>query len=169
MADEAAALFRAVRSLSASQKAKAELSQSFDDVLVGPQKEGDFPARQGVTVSKLSKKRQQLVTKAIRTYVGDMPAKEANKLIAAYKKQYSKTKLAWSGSTDGTTRRSPRSATRRADSPACSRHSPTSRSLRPSSASPTTTYSSARATTARSRTSRRACSSPTSHRRDRTR
>jgi hypothetical protein len=32
-----------------------------------------------------------------------MPAKQAKQRIAAYKKQYSKTKLAWSGSTDGTT------------------------------------------------------------------
>jgi hypothetical protein len=104
MADEASAAFGALRALSSSQRAKAKLSQSFDDVLVGPGKDGQFPTRQGITVSKLSASQQKLVTRAIRSYVGDMPAKQAQARVAAYKKQYSKTKLAWAGSTDGTTR-----------------------------------------------------------------
>jgi hypothetical protein len=102
MADEVAALFGAVRSLNASQRATARLSQSFDDVLVGPQRDGQFPAKRGVTVSTLSTRQQKLVTRAIRSYVGDMPRKQASRHIASYEKQYSKTKLAWSGSTDAT-------------------------------------------------------------------
>jgi hypothetical protein len=94
MKDEAAALFGAVRALSSSQRATAKLSKSFDDVLVGPQKDGDFPARQGVTVSSLSAAQQRLVTRAIRTYVGDIPTAQANARIAAYRKHYSRTKLA---------------------------------------------------------------------------
>jgi Protein of unknown function (DUF3500) len=102
MADEVAALFGAVRSLNASQRARARLSQSFDDVLVGPQRDGQFPGKRGVTVSTLSARQQSLVTRAIRSYVGDMPRKQANRHIAKYERQYSKTKLAWSGSTDAT-------------------------------------------------------------------
>ena len=103
MADEANALFGAVQSLNASQRSTAKLSQSFDDVLVGPGKDGRFPARQGVTVSSLSPSQRLLVTRAIRSYVSDMPREAANARVAAYRKQYAKTKLAWSGNTDGTT------------------------------------------------------------------
>jgi hypothetical protein len=102
MKDEAGALFGAVQSLSAAEKTTAQLSQTFDDVLVGPQKDGKFPAKQGVTVGSLSAAQQALVTKAIKTYVGDMPTAQANARIAAYKKQYAQTKLAWSKSTDPT-------------------------------------------------------------------
>jgi hypothetical protein len=101
--DEAKALFGAVQSLNASERAKAKLPQAFDDVLVGPQKDGQFPTRQGVTVSTLSKKQRALVTKAIWSYLGDEPAKQAKARLKLYEKQYAKTSLAWSGSTDGTT------------------------------------------------------------------
>jgi hypothetical protein len=102
MADEVAALFGAARSLNARQRARARLSESFDDVLAGPQKDGQFPAKRGVTVSTLRTPQQELVTRAIRSYVGDMPRRQAKRQIATYKQQYSKTKLAWSGSTDPT-------------------------------------------------------------------
>ena len=98
MKDEVAALFGAVRSLSASQRAKAKLSETFDDVLVGPQKDGQFPAKQGIPLSSLSAAQRAIVTKAIRAYVGDMPTAEANARMAVYKSQYSRTRLAWSKS-----------------------------------------------------------------------
>jgi hypothetical protein len=103
MADEAAALFGAVQALNSSQLTKAKLSQSFDDVLVGPGKDGQFPARQGITVSSLSAAQQALVTTALRAYVGDMPTAPANARIALYKKQYAQTKLAWATSTNAST------------------------------------------------------------------
>jgi hypothetical protein len=98
MKDEVAALFGAVRALSASQRAKAKLSETFDDVLVGPQKDGQFPAKQGIPLSSLSAAQRAIVTKAIRAYVGDMPTAEANARMAVYKSQYSRTRLAWSKS-----------------------------------------------------------------------
>ena len=100
MKDEAAALFGAVRSLSASQRAKAKLGETFDDVLVGPQKDGQFPVRRGITLSSLSAAQQTIVTKAIRAYVGDMPTAQANARMSLYKSQYSRTRLAWSKSMD---------------------------------------------------------------------
>jgi hypothetical protein len=98
MKDEAGALFGAVRSLSAAQRAKAKLGQTFDDVLVGPRKDGQFPPREGITVSALSAAQRAIVTRAIRAYVGDMPTAEANRRIALYRSQYSRTRLAWSKS-----------------------------------------------------------------------
>jgi hypothetical protein len=103
MASEVAALFGAVRSLSPSQRAAARLSQSFDDVLVGEGNDGRFPPKQGITVTTLSTAQQELVTRAIRSYVGVMPRERADRRIAAYEKRYSKTKLAWSRSTDAAT------------------------------------------------------------------
>ena len=38
------------------------------------------------------------MTKAIRAYVGDMPTAEANTRMALYKRQYARTRLAWSKS-----------------------------------------------------------------------
>ena len=100
IANEAAALFGAARSLSSSQKAKAKLGKTFDDVLVGRGRDGQFPAREGITVASLSASQQRHVTAAIRTYVGDMPSAKADRRMATYRKQYEKTKLAWSRSTD---------------------------------------------------------------------
>jgi hypothetical protein len=100
MKDEAAALFGAVRSLSVSQRARAKLSQTFDDVLVGPQDDGQFPVTQGIAVGSLSAAQRKIVTKAIRAYVGDMPTAQANARMALYESQYSRTRLAWSGSMD---------------------------------------------------------------------
>ena len=103
MADERAALFGAVQSLDEAQLEEARLSQKFDDVLVGPQKDGQFPRRQGIRVSDLSASQQRFVTRAIHSYVGDMPTSQANALIKTYERQYSRTSLAWSGATDGKT------------------------------------------------------------------
>jgi uncharacterized protein DUF3500 len=103
MADEVAALFGAVRSLNASQRARARLRERFNDVLVGERRDGQFPPKQGITVSTLKAAQQKFVTRAIWSYVGVMPRAQANRRMATYEKQYSKTKLAWSGSTDPTT------------------------------------------------------------------
>ena len=103
LAAQVAAMFGAVRSLNASQRATARLSQRFHDVLVGAGRDGQFPPKQGVTVSTLSRAQQNLVTRAIWSYVSVMPRAQANRLMATYEKQYSQTKLAWSGSTNPTT------------------------------------------------------------------
>jgi hypothetical protein len=100
MADETAALFGAVKSLDSDRLEKARLSQRFDDVLVGPQKDGQFPRRQGITVGDLSASQQRRVTRAIRSYVDDIPTRQASALLTTYKRQYSRTSLAWSGATD---------------------------------------------------------------------
>jgi hypothetical protein len=103
LADQVAAMFAAVRSLSASQLPRARLNSRFHDVLVGAGRDGQFPPEQGIIVSTLSSAQQKLVTRAIWSYAGVMPRAQADRVIAAYENQYSQTKLGWSGSTNATT------------------------------------------------------------------
>ena len=103
MRSKAGALFGLAESLTTAQKRTARLSGSFDDVVVGPGSDGRFPAKQGVTVTTLSKAQQRMVTTAIRTYLGDMPAAEAAKRLKVYESQYAQTKLSYSGTPDGRT------------------------------------------------------------------
>ena len=103
MVHQVAAMFGAVRSLNASQRARAQLTSTFRDVLVGAAMDRQFPPRQGITVSMLSKAQQELVTRAILSYVSVMPRAQARSLLATYEEQYSRTKLAWSTSTNATT------------------------------------------------------------------
>lgn len=103
MVHQVAAMFGAARALSASQRARARLSSSFRDLLVGAGRDGQFPPKQGIAVSTLGKAQQKLVTRAIGSYLGVMPSAQANALLSTYEKQYSQTKLAWSVSTNPTT------------------------------------------------------------------
>lgn len=103
IADQVAALFAAVDSLHARQRATAQLPHSFFDVYMGPAMGERFPPKQGITVSTLTAAQQKLVTRAIWAYVGVMPRAQADAVMAIYEKQYSQTKLAWAGSTNATT------------------------------------------------------------------
>jgi hypothetical protein len=103
MIHQVTAMFGAVRSLNASQRARARLTGTFRDVLVGAGRDGQFPPKHGITVSTLSKPQQKLVTRAILSYASVMPRAQANSLVVAYEKQYSQTKLAWSTSTSAAT------------------------------------------------------------------
>jgi hypothetical protein len=103
MKTKAGALFGLAESLTTAQKRTARLSGSFDDVVVGPGSDGRFPAKQGVTVTSLSRKQQRMVTTAIRTYLGDMPASAAAKKLKVYESQYAQTKVSYSGTPDGKT------------------------------------------------------------------
>jgi Protein of unknown function (DUF3500) len=99
MKQEAAAVFGLLPKLPSS----AKLSESFDDVLVGPQKDGQFPSKHsGVKVTKLSASARKYVTRLITSYVADVPPAIAKPLIARYKKQYSHTYVAYSGGTRDT-------------------------------------------------------------------
>jgi hypothetical protein len=103
MKDKAGALFGLAESLTTAQKKTARLSGSFDDVVVGPGSDGNFPKKQGVTVTSLSARQQRMVTTAIKTYLGDMPASAAAKRLKVYESQYAQTKVSYSGTPDGRT------------------------------------------------------------------
>lgn len=65
-------LLAMLNGLSSTQLAAAKLSQAYDDVLVGPQKDGNYPStQQGLAVSGLSDSQKALVKAAIASYASD--------------------------------------------------------------------------------------------------
>lgn len=72
MASEHDALKAMLDGLSSTQLASAKLSTAVDDLVVGPQNDGNFPStRSGLAVSSLSDSQKQLVKAAIASYAGD--------------------------------------------------------------------------------------------------
>lgn len=72
MATRRDALLAMLTGLSSTEMAAAKLSQAYDDVLVGPQKDGNYPStKQGIAVSSLSSSQKELVKAAIKTYSDD--------------------------------------------------------------------------------------------------
>ena len=97
-AQEAAGMLALLNSLSTSQQATAKLSQTFNDVLVGPQKDGQFPAtRVGVPGSQLTSAQQQLVVDAMAPWVKDVDDATAAALLSTYQNQLAGTYVAYSG------------------------------------------------------------------------
>ena len=86
-------------SLTPEQSKQAKLEARFNDVYVGPQKDGKFPAKsEGVPVSELSEASKDFVKKAIAAWTGDSPqGAEYRKL---YEAELDKVKVSYSGSTD---------------------------------------------------------------------
>ena len=86
-------------SLTPEQSKQAKLEARFNDVYVGPGKDGKFPARsEGVPVSELSDASKDFVKKAIAAWTGDSPqGVEYRKL---YEAELDKVKVAYSGTTN---------------------------------------------------------------------
>lgn len=87
-------------SLSTEQLAKAKLSESFNDVLLGPGEDGQFPeTKEGIKASELSPKQQKLVLAAIHPWVAGVDDATAKKLMRTYARELSKTYVSYSGGT----------------------------------------------------------------------
>jgi len=72
MATRRNALKAVLDGLSATQLASAKIASAVDDLVVGPQKDGQFPStKAGIQVSTLSADQQALVKAAIATYASD--------------------------------------------------------------------------------------------------
>jgi hypothetical protein len=86
-------------SLTPEQSKQAKLEARFNDVYVGPGKDGKFPAKsEGVPVSELSDAAKDFVKKAIAAWTGDSPqGAEYRKL---YEAELDKVKVSYSGSTN---------------------------------------------------------------------
>lgn len=86
--------------LSATEQATARLSSTFSDLVLGPGKDGQFPAtRVGIQVGTLSAAEQALVLNAIKLYVNDLDATTAAPILAKYTSELASTYLAYSGTT----------------------------------------------------------------------
>jgi hypothetical protein len=83
-------------SLTADQLKRAKLEARFNDVYVGPQKDGKFPAQsEGVPVGELSDASKAFVRKAIAAWVGDSPQGLAYQKL--YEAELDTVKVAYSG------------------------------------------------------------------------
>ncbi|MEV6344051.1 DUF3500 domain-containing protein [Actinoplanes sp. NPDC051851] len=86
--------------LSADEQAAAKLSESFSDVLVGPQEDGQFPAtKEGLQVSKLTDDQKKLVLAAIKPWVANADDATATSLMSTYESELDDTYIGWSGTT----------------------------------------------------------------------
>src|SRR3954454_9065556 len=86
-------------SLTLEQWKQAKLEDRFNEVCVGPQRDGKVPAKsEGVPVSELSDASKEFVRKAIAAWTGDSPqGVEYRKL---YEAELDKVKVAYSGTTN---------------------------------------------------------------------
>jgi hypothetical protein len=97
-AQEQAGMVAMISSLTTAQQATARLTQTFNDVVIGPQRDGQFPAtRVGLPVSQLSAAQQQLVVNAMAPWVRDADDATGIALLNTYQSQLANTYIAYSG------------------------------------------------------------------------
>ncbi len=92
----------ALTGLSSSEQTSAKLSATFTDLVLGPGKDGQFPAtKQGLRVGTLTADKQALVLNAIKLYVNDLDANTAtaSTILAKYTAELANTYIAYSGTT----------------------------------------------------------------------
>jgi hypothetical protein len=104
LVQEKDALAAMLNGLSATELATAKLSSTFSDLVVGPQKDGQFPTTpSGIKVGNLSATQKALVIAAIKTYTGDIADTDANSILAKYTNELDNTYISYSGNTSLTT------------------------------------------------------------------
>ena len=91
------AMYGLVHSLTPDQLTQARLNASFSDVYVGPGRDGQFPAHEGVPVTQLSAASKGLVKQAIAEWTGD--SVQASDYRKRYNAEMDQTKVAYSGGT----------------------------------------------------------------------
>lgn len=85
-------------SLTDEQKASARLDKGYDDVSVGPGKDGQFPAvKAGLKISSLNSKQKAMVLEAIKTWASIADETSVKSLMAAYSKDIDDTYIAYYG------------------------------------------------------------------------
>lgn len=90
-------------SLDDSQLAVAELSQSYNDILLGPGNDWAFPeTSEGIAGSELTDEQKELLLAAIATYVDDVADADAATILAEYEAELDETYVSFSGSTSMT-------------------------------------------------------------------
>ncbi|GIE85188.1 DUF3500 domain-containing protein [Actinoplanes regularis] len=87
-------------SLTTKQMTAATMAESFGDVLVGPQKDGQFPAtKEGVPVKTFSPGQKRLVLDAIKAWVSNSDDASARQLLKIYESELDRTVVGISGGT----------------------------------------------------------------------
>ena len=86
-------------SLNSNEQAVAKLSATFRDILLGPDRDGQFPTtRQGIKAGDLSAAQKKLVLNAIKLYVNDLEPTSVAPILANYTADLDNTYVAFSGS-----------------------------------------------------------------------
>lgn len=99
MAARRNALLAMLDGLGTTEKATAKLSSAYDDVLVGPQKDGTFPTtQQGIAVSSLSSSQKELVKAAIKSYSDDGKTSQSDTYVTD--SALNQTYIAWASYSD---------------------------------------------------------------------
>jgi hypothetical protein len=99
--EEKNAFAAVIASLTSAQKTTATLSASLGDIVLGPQKDWQFPTtRVGVQCSTLDATQKALVLAAIKTYVADVDTASANAIMAKYTNELNNTYIAIKGAGD---------------------------------------------------------------------
>lgn len=98
MVQEQQAFAALLGGLSGEEQTKARLSQTYTDIIVGPQKDNTFPStRVGLRVGDLTREKQGLVLHAIETYVRDIDPLDADTILKKYRAELAETHLAFAG------------------------------------------------------------------------
>jgi hypothetical protein len=88
-----------VNSLTPEQSKRAKLDARFNDVYVGPGKDGKFPAKsEGIPVSELSEASKDFVRKVIAAWTGDSP--QGDEYRKLYDAELDRVKVSYSGTTN---------------------------------------------------------------------
>lgn len=96
MIEEREALAAMFDGLSTTQLNTAKLSGNFGDILLGPNKDWQFPAnKSGLKCSELTADQKSKVIAAIATYVNDISDAEAAEYMALYTSQIDDTYIAY--------------------------------------------------------------------------
>lgn len=99
-AQEMEAFQALLASLDEQQRAGAELSRSFSDVVMRPGKDWSFPEEaKGIPASSLNDHQRALLLDAIGTYVRDIDDANADLILARYERELEATYVSYSGST----------------------------------------------------------------------
>lgn len=98
LAQEHAAFSAMLGGLSAEEQSRARLSQTFTDIIVGPQRENTYPGvRSGVRAGDLTESQRSLIRRAIETYVNDIEPGDARTILEKYRRELPDTYVAFSG------------------------------------------------------------------------
>ncbi|MEV6485938.1 DUF3500 domain-containing protein [Streptomyces sp. NPDC051576] len=94
------AMLSMLESLSDDELTDAKLSESFSDVLLGPDDDGDFPeTKEGLQVSELTDDQQALVLAAIKPWVDVADDDTAASVLSGYESDLDDTYISYSGTT----------------------------------------------------------------------
>jgi Protein of unknown function (DUF3500) len=98
MVQEQRAFAAMLGGLRAEQQSKARLSQTYTDIIVGPQKDNTFPSTHaGVRTGDLTRQQQDLILRAIETYVRDIDPPDAEAILKKYRSELPETYVAYAG------------------------------------------------------------------------